>query len=241
MKLINWLGRCAFITGVIATLGHRFEFLSFKLSLYSFLVAVIVCTLFILAGLYKLLVSTYKKQPFHLELVPLMIACALLPVLAFKAVGPDVFSAAMIHDITTDTDNPPVFIYIQPDDGYRVNSLVYAGAEVSAKQRLSYPDIKTFMTTVSPRAVYQEALFTGNLLGWEIIGKDPLSLRFEAVTKTPLFGFVDDVAVRVTPLVDGGSAVDLRSMSRVGMSDLGANAKRIRKFIGELEVHLEAR
>jgi uncharacterized protein (DUF1499 family) len=49
------------------------------------------------------------------------------------------------------------------------------------------------------------------------------------------------VAVRVTPLVDGGSAVDLRSMSRVGMSDLGANAKRIRKFIGELEVHLEAR
>ena len=144
----------------------------------------------------------------------------------------------MIHDITTDTNNPPVFKYIQ-DDGYRVNSLIYPGAEVSAIQKVAYPEIKTFITQLAPRRVYQQSVFTGSLLGWEIIVKDSNSLRFEAITKTPLFGFVDDIAVRITATEDGGSAVDMRSMSRVGISDLGTNAKRIRSFFAQLEAVLE--
>jgi len=239
MQLINWLAPSAFLAAVIATLGYRFGFLHFRLSLLVFAIAMLVCTLVFLVGLFKLAVCIYKKQRFPVELVPLLLACALIPALTFNNIGAGALNAVMIHDITTDMDNPPVFVFIQPDDGYRINSLVYPGGEVSATQRQAYPDIKTFVSPVPARRVYQKAVFISSLLGWEIIAKDLGGLRYEAVTKTPLFGFVDDIAVRITPLAGGGSAVDVRSMSRVGISDLGTNAKRIRRFLGELEAVLE--
>ena len=239
MKLINWLAPCAFLAAVIATLGYRFGFLHFRLSLFVFSIAMLVCTLVFLAGLFKLAVCIYKKQRFPVELMPLLLACALIPALTFNNIGAGALNAVMIHDITTDIDNPPGFVFIQPDDGYRINSLIYPGGEVSATQRSAYPDIETFVSAVPARRVYQKAVFISSLLGWEIIAKDLVRLRYEAVAKTPLFGFVDDIAVRITPLADGGTAVDVRSMSRVGVSDLGTNAKRIRRFLGELEAVLE--
>jgi len=238
MKFINWLGLSAFLIGVVATLGYRFGFFPYNLAFLSFVLAMLVCALVLFIGIIFLAVFIFKKKRFHSELVPLLVACAIFPILAFSGVGADIFKAPMIHDITTDTDNPPVFAFIQPDDGYRVNSLVYPGEKVSAQQKLAYPDIQTFITLSPPRQVYQEAIFVASLLGWEIIVKDLPSLRFEAITRTPLFGFVDDIAVRITPIAAGGSAVDVRSMSRVGVSDLGTNAKRIRRFLGELEQEL---
>ena len=238
MKFINRLGLSAFLIGAGATLGYRFGFFPYNLAFLAFIVAMLVCALVVFVGIFFLAVSIYKKKRFQSELVPLLIACAIFPILAFSGLGADIFKAPMIHDITTDTDNPPVFIFIQPDDGYRVNSLVYPGAEVSVQQKLAYPDIQTFITSLPPRQVYQKAIFVASLLGWEIIAKDLPSFRFEAVTRTPLFGFVDDIAVRITPIGAEGSAVDVRSMSRVGISDLGTNAKRIRRFLGELEQEL---
>ncbi|MFB1034602.1 MAG: DUF1499 domain-containing protein [Sinobacterium sp.] len=238
MKFINRLGLSAFLIGAGATLGYRFGFFPYNLAFLAFIVAMLVCALVVFVGIFFLAVSIYKKKRFQSELVPLLIGCAIFPILAFSGVGADIFKAPMIHDITTDTDNPPVFIFIQPDDGYRVNSLVYPGAEVSVQQKLAYPDIQTFITSLPPRQVYQKAIFVASLLGWEIIAKDLPSFRFEAVTRTPLFGFVDDIAVRITPIGAEGSAVDVRSMSRVGISDLGTNAKRIRRFLGELEQEL---
>ena len=238
MQFINRLGLSAFLIGVMATLGHRFGFIPYNLAFLAFIVALLVCTLVLIVGIICLTVYICKKKRFQSELVPLLITCSIFPILVFSGVGADIFKAPMIHDITTDTDNPPVFIFIQADDGYRVNSLVYSGAEVSAQQKLAYPDIQTLITSLPPRQVYQKAIFVASLLGWEIIAKDLPSFRFEAITRTPLFGFVDDIAVRITPLAAGGSAVDVRSMSRVGISDLGANAKRIRRFLGELEQEL---
>lgn len=239
MKLINWLAPSAFLAAVIATLGYRFGFLHFRLSLLVFVVAMLVCTLVFLAGVFKLAVCIYKKQRFPIELVPLLLACALVPGLTINNIGAGVLSPVMIHDITTDLDNPPEYVFIQPDDGYRINPLIYPGGEVSDIQRNAYPDIKTFVSPVPARRVYQKAVFVGSLLGWEIIAKDLAGFRYEAVTKTPLFGFVDDIAVRITPLADGRTAVDVRSMSRVGVTDLGTNAKRIRGFLQELEAVLE--
>jgi uncharacterized protein (DUF1499 family) len=238
MKFINWLGLSAFLIGVVATLGNRFGFFPYNLAFLAFIGAMFVCTLVLIVGIICLAVSVCKKKRFQSELVPLLIACAIFPILAFSGVGSDIFKAPMIHDITTDTDNPPMFTFIKPDDGYRVNSLVYPGEEVSAQQKLAYPDIQTYITSLPPRQVYQKAIFVASLLGWEIIAKDLPSFRFEAITRTPLFGFVDDIAIRITPIAAGGSAVDVRSMSRVGVSDLGTNAKRIRRFLGELEQEL---
>lgn len=239
MKIINWVGPVAFLAAVISTIGYRFGFFHFRLSLLVFGVALLLCSLVVLGGLFQLSTSIYKKQRLPIDLIPLVLACALIPIVTFIKIGEGAFSAVMIHDITTDTDNPPAFVFIQPDDGYRVNSLIYPGEEVSAIQLSAYPDINTFITSLPPRQVFQKALFTGNLMGWEVIATDLPGLRYEAVTKTPLFGFVDDIAVRVTALADGGTAVDLRSMSRVGLTDLGTNAKRIRRFLAELEAVLE--
>jgi len=239
MKIINWLGPIAFLAAVISTLGYRFGFIHFRLSLLVFGLSLLVCMLVVLAGIFKLVVCLLKKQRFPIELAPLVLACALIPILTFYNVGAGAFGAAMIHDITTDMDNPPAFVFIRPDDGFRINSLIYPGEEFSAIQRSAYPDIKTFVTPLPPRRVFQKAVFAGRLLSWEIIAKDFAGLRYEAVAKTQLFGFIDDISVRVTPLADGGSAVDLRSMSRVGITDLGANAKRIRRFLAELEAALE--
>ncbi len=70
--------------------------------------------------------------------------------------------------------------------------------------------------------------------GWEIVAAAPLQYRVEATARTLMFGFKDDVVIRITP-AENGSRIDVRSVSRVGRSDLGANAKRIRKFLKSLE------
>ncbi len=142
MKIINWLGPTAFLAAVISTLGYRFGFLNFRLSLLVFGLATIVCILVVLAGIFKLVVCIYKQQRYPVEAIPLVLACALIPVLTFYNLGSGAFSAVMIHDITTDIDNPPTFVFIQPDDGFRINSLIYPGEKVSAIQKLAYPDIK---------------------------------------------------------------------------------------------------
>lgn len=239
MKIINWLGPSAFLAAVIATLGYRFGFIHFRLSLLVFAIALLICSLVLVVGIYRLAASIFRKEKFPLESLLLVLACALIPLLTVSNLSSGGLSATMIHDITTDVDNPPMFVFIKADDGYRVNSLVYPGGEVSAKQRLAYPDIATMIVPLPPRRVYQKAVFVGSLMGWEFIAKDLAAYRYEAVAKTPLFGFVDDIAVRITPLDNGGSAIDVRSMSRVGITDLGTNAKRIRRFLTELDAVLE--
>ena len=123
MKLINWFGLGAFIIGVVATLGHRFGFLHYRIALVIFVIALIACVLIMLIGLFMLGLSICRKQPIQTKMIPLVLACAMFPAMSVYAVGMAGFEAPMIHDITTDTNNPPVFKYIQ-DDGYRVNSLI---------------------------------------------------------------------------------------------------------------------
>jgi hypothetical protein len=239
MKIINWLGPGAFLEAVVATLGYRFGFIHFRLSLLVFAIALIICSVFVVVGIIRWASSILRKEKFPLESLLLILACALIPLLTLGNLSSGGLSATMIHDITTDVDNPPAFVFIDADEGYRVNSLVYPGAKVSAKQQIAYPDITTLMVSSPPRRVFQKALFIGSLMGWELIATDLAGLRYEAVAKTRLFGFVDDIAVRITPLENGGSAIDVRSMSRVGVSDLGTNAKRIRRFLAELDAVLE--
>lgn len=239
MKLFDWCGIGAFLTCGLATVGHRFGFINFRIAFVIFVVAMLICGLVFIAGLIKLSFAYARKQPIVASQLPLIIGCGLIPALAFSGVGTGALKAPMIHDITTDMISPPAFVFIRPEDGYRINSLVYPGEEVSAVQRKAYPDISTFFTSEPGRKVFQKSLFTAGLMGWEIIAQDLANFRFEAVAKTPLFGFTDDIAVRITPSEQGSTAVDVRSVSRVGISDLGTNARRIREFFSLLQVALE--
>jgi uncharacterized protein (DUF1499 family) len=79
----------------------------------------------------------------------------------------------------------------------------------------------------------QRALDAARSLGWEVVASDAATGRIEATATSRWFGFKDDVVVRIRP-EGAGSRVDVRSMSRVGVGDLGANAERVREFLAKL-------
>jgi uncharacterized protein (DUF1499 family) len=127
--------------------------------------------------------------------------------------------AAPNHDISTDTANPPSFQVLDDTRAGASNTLGYAGPELAAAQAAAYPDIAPLATDLPADAAYLRALKIAEDMGWEIVAKDPERLCFEATARTPVFYFADDVVVVVTSR-EGGSRVDMRSVSRVGRSDL---------------------
>lgn len=143
-------------------------------------------------------------------------------------------SLPYIHDITTDTENPPEFVAVLPLRADAPNPPGYAGEEVAAQQREAYPEIRPLRLDLPPARAFEQALATARDQGWEIITAMPEDGRIEATATTFWFGFKDDVVIRIVP-DNGGSLVDMRSKSRVGRSDVGANAARIRSFLGTLE------
>lgn len=142
----------------------------------------------------------------------------------------------MIHDVTTDTVEPPAFVAVLPLRAGAANPADYGGPEVAAQQAKAYPDIRPLYLATAPADAFQRALAAARDQGWTIVAADPAAGRIEATATTRWFGFKDDVVVRIRP--DGtGSRVDVRSLSRVGRSDLGTNARRIRDYLLSLSRH----
>jgi uncharacterized protein (DUF1499 family) len=135
-----------------------------------------------------------------------------------------------IHDVTTDTEHPPAFAAVLPLRAGAINSAEYGGPSIAAQQRQAYPDIRPLMLNVPPDRAFQNALEAARKMCWVTVASDPKAGRIEATATTFWFGFKDDIVVRITPEGDK-SRVDVRSVSRVGLSDVGTNAKRIRKFL----------
>ena len=140
-----------------------------------------------------------------------------------------------IHDITTDTAHPPVFVALAAVRTAAPNGLAYAGAAVAAAQRQAYPDIVPYLSPLPPATLLAQAEGVARALGWEIVARDPQHGRLEATDTSLLFGFTDDIVLRIVPH-EHGSQLDIRSMSRVGRSDVGVNAQRIRRFLTQLSV-----
>ncbi len=138
-----------------------------------------------------------------------------------------------IHDISTDLENPPAFVAIMPIRTGATNTAVHAGAELAEQQRRGYPDLGPRVFARPPGEVFELALAAAKEMNWEIVAAVPEEGRIEAMATTFWFGFTDDLVVRVAAHEDG-SRVDVRSVSRVGVSDIGANARRIRKFLAML-------
>ena len=138
-----------------------------------------------------------------------------------------------IHDITTDTDRPPSFVSVVPLRAGAPNPVEYGGPEVAAQQRQGYPDVQPLSLPSPPNQAFDRALAAARKMGWEIVASDPPSGRIEATDTTFWFGFKDDVVIRVAA-APNGSRIDVRSLSRVGLSDVGTNAARIRKYLAAL-------
>jgi hypothetical protein len=127
----------------------------------------------------------------------------------------------MIHDVTTDLDDPPRFeaITVPPYD--------FGDA---AKQRAAYLDLQPRIVPTAPPDTFARARTAAESHGWQIISARPETGTVEATATTGWFGFKDDILIRLRPVPEG-TRIDLRSRSRVGKSDLGVNAKRIREYL----------
>jgi uncharacterized protein (DUF1499 family) len=110
---------------------------------------------------------------------------------------------------------------------------VYGGEKIALQQRGAYPDLQPMILKVAPPEAFDRALAAVREMGWELVAADAAAGRIEATDTTFWFGFKDDVVIRVRP-ADGGSRVDVRSLSRVGGGDAGTNAKRIRAYLDAL-------
>jgi uncharacterized protein (DUF1499 family) len=148
-------------------------------------------------------------------------------------------SVPPIHDITTDTEDAPEFETILPLRAQAPNPATYGGPAVAAQQREHYPDIAPADYPVDTQAAFDAAVAAARDLGWTVVAMDDAGGRIEAIDRTFWFGFADDIVIRVRP-TDAGSRVDVRSVSRVGVGDVGTNAARIRAFLAQLEDEIAA-
>jgi hypothetical protein len=138
-----------------------------------------------------------------------------------------------IHDVTTDTANPPVFVALAQVRRAAPNGLDYAGSMVAELQKQAYPDVTTLRSALPPADLFARATKAAAEAGWDVVDTAPQDGRIEATATTRMFGFKDDVVIRVRA-AEKGSELDMRSMSRLGQSDVGANAARIRAFFEKL-------
>jgi uncharacterized protein (DUF1499 family) len=138
-----------------------------------------------------------------------------------------------IHDISTDLENPPTFEAILPLRADTPNDLERT-SEVTELQRHGYPDLAPVTLPIPLDQAFDRALAAAQEAGWQIVTADKSSGRIEATDTTRWFGFKDDVVVRLTPW-GAGTRVDMRSVSRIGRSDIGTNARRIRQYLDRLQ------
>ncbi len=147
---------------------------------------------------------------------------------------PAAFSVPPIHDITTDTQNPTLFVDILPLRAGAPNMSDYGGADVAALQQAAYPGLAPLMLPLSPGEAFSKAQKLIEAHGWTLVAAVPGEGRIEATAETKNMRFKDDLVIRIAPAPEG-SKIDMRSVSRFGKSDLGVNAKRITGFLGEMK------
>jgi uncharacterized protein (DUF1499 family) len=144
-----------------------------------------------------------------------------------------------VNDITTDPIDPPRFEAVARLRPRGANPVAYPGVAATQLQRSAYPDIEPLLVSVTPLEAYEAALAVITKRKWRIVDVRPPQTgrregRIEAVARTPIMGFRDDIVVRVRAAEDG-ARIDMRSASRYGRHDFGANARRIRSLSDDID------
>ena len=235
----RWWAQAILIGGVIAVvclplgaLGTKFGLWAFTGGFMLLAAAAVLATLASFLGVIAYIVALRKQL---LAERPTLLIGIFLGVVVLAILGTQysaVSSVPPIHNISTDTENPPQFDKIVAiRSAAQANPLAYDAAALAPQQTAAYPWVKplTLMAPVDEVVDRAEAVMRD--MGLEIVSSNKTTGLVEATATTFWFGFKDDVAVRVQPAADGGTQVDLRSVSRVGQSDLGANAARIGEIL----------
>jgi uncharacterized protein DUF1499 len=245
--LASWsrnLAVFAVVAVVVSILIVRFGFLEIKPALATFFGALACAGLSILVGLIgAAAIWQSGARGMSRILLAFLIDALLLAYPVYLAV--QYRRLPPIHDITTDPIDPPRFealARLRGGDG--ANPAVYAGLYSAEQQRIAYPEIETVELELPVQRAYEITLQLVTKRKWLIIDERPPQPprrigRIEAVARTPIMGFREDVSIRVSP-DDEDSRVDIRSASRYFESDLGSNAARVRKLIDDLNTAADA-
>ena len=229
---------------ILAGLGSRFGLWSWQFGLGTLTreVGPVVLSASLIFGLISLVLFFLIKPRKGLIIAAAAIIIPLAGFAHLTSVRSTAASLPFIHDITTDTQDPPTFgsvIMAEREATPGVNTVDYAGKRdrepdgklVSALQTQAYPEIRTLVLTEAPETAFVRAEQVARDMGWKIKESDAETGRIDATDTTFWYGFKDDVAIRLRPAQGGGTRLDVRSVSRVGGSDLGANAERIEAFL----------
>ncbi|MBM7457138.1 uncharacterized protein (DUF1499 family) [Oceanisphaera litoralis] len=218
------------LLGIVGVVGTRWHWWPYTLGL------MLVVAAFGLAIL--LLPLALWHRQWLAALPPVLLLMLLFPFLLRGLTLP------AIHDISTDTRHPPPLTAAARLRGAGDHGTDYAGEALARQQAATWPTLAPLVLPYPPEQLHRRVLTLIAQRGWTLTSDTTADMtannqrQLEAVVSSRLFGFRDDVAIRLTP-VDTGSGVytkvDMRSASRVGKSDLGANAERIRAFLADLE------
>lgn len=239
--LATWARRLAFfsaIASIVSIVIIRGGFLEFRPALATFFGALAFAAMSILVA-FAAFAAIWQNGSRGMGriLVALLLDAAILAYPAYLAYQYRKLPA--IHDITTDAIDPPKFealARLRVGDG--TNPAVYAGLYSAEQQRLAYPEVEAATVELPPQQAYDATLALINKRKWLVVDARPPTPprregKIEAIARTPIMGFREDIAVRVLP--DGpGTRVDLRSSSRYFEHDLGSNAARIAKLTEDL-------
>ena len=221
---------------ITGPLGYKFSMVPLQPSLVSLLIAVVGGALVFLIGLVYLVIAMRSDLGRNRNLIIVSMILGLVPV---GIIGPQIAAAGdvpPIHDITTDTANPPAFVAIVPLRENAPNGYEYGVSEAWPAEKLgattmeAYPGLKPIESDLSVADAVDRTEAALQAMGLEIVAVDKEAGLVEATATTFWFGFKDDMVVRIVGNGEG-SRIDLRSMSRVGQSDVGANAARITDFV----------
>ena len=246
-SLANWarnLAVFAVVAVVVSIIIVRFDFLEMKPALATFFGGLAIAALSILFGLAGFAAIWQNgSRGMARILIAFLIDGAILAYPAYQAL---LYSKLPhIYDITTDPIDPPRFdalSRLRTGDG--TNTAVYAGLYSAEQQRQFYPDIEPIELEIPVDRAYAIARQLVIKRKWTVIDErepqPPRRMgRIEAVARTPIMGFREDISIRVVPDGDD-SRVDIRSASRYFDSDLGSNAARVTKFIDDLNTAADA-
>lgn len=216
--------------------------LGYRVGLWSVTASIGILGVSVIAGGAALVVSGFGVyRSFRLDRAPrgygysligLIVAGGLILFLALQL--KDAPNLPAIHDITTDTANPPTFVALLSAREASPNGAAY-DFDARDEQLAAYPEIlPLYIKGANVADATALAENQARIMGWEIAAVEPELGRIEATDTTFWFGYKDDIIIRVTPEQDGAT-VNIRSVSRVGIGDLGANAKRIETFLAALK------
>lgn len=190
-------------------------------------VALFVCSgLFGMVSVFLAIIVLLTSQSVPTVMLGML---GLLPLITVTSIVLSGMRFPAINDVTTDTVNVPAFT--QPGTNQNMPDTNVAII------REHYPDLKPLYLPLSPEVIFRQilAFINDHRRDWQLIHVDEELFVIEGIATTTVFRFQDDFVIRIRPDVEGGSVVDMRSRSRVGKSDLGANARRIRLFMSELQ------